>query len=145
MADPTSAPPPTTPSSSRTLTYYHAGPLFTLADLTSNVALSQIISKLSSESPQSRGSRPGTPTSRYHFQPVLPQDLEPRVSSPSHATFIKEDPQSICALPNRGLQSLGGRAFRSFQPQPRRQCAIIYYSLKFKPFVIHPQHPPSTL
>lgn len=40
-------------------TYYHAGPLFHLADLTTNIALSQAIQRLSSQK----------------FQPILPQNL----------------------------------------------------------------------
>lgn len=46
----------------KTYTYYHAGPLFTLADLSTNIALSSLIATLS----------------HNRFQPILPQDLEPR-------------------------------------------------------------------
>ena len=46
--------------------YYHAGPLFTLAELHTNVLLSKAISKCSSGK----------------FVPVLPQDLEQRDTSP---------------------------------------------------------------
>lgn len=45
-----------------TFTYYHAGPLFTVGDLHTNVLLSRAISRLS----------------QGKFQPLLPQDLEQR-------------------------------------------------------------------
>ena len=80
MADPTAAQAPTSPSSPNTLTYYHAGPLFTLADLTTNVSLSHLISSLSSDPTQPSTSGRRLSSSTHHFQPVLPQDLEPRVS-----------------------------------------------------------------
>lgn len=47
-------------------TYYHAGPLFTLAELHTNVLLSQAVSKVSSGK----------------YIPVLPQDLEQRDLTP---------------------------------------------------------------
>jgi len=50
----------------QTYTYYHAGPLFTLAELHNNVLLSKAISRKSSGK----------------FIPVLPQDLEQRDFSP---------------------------------------------------------------
>lgn len=50
----------------QTYTYYHAGPLFTLAELHNNVLLSKAISQKSSGK----------------FIPVLPQDLEQRDFSP---------------------------------------------------------------
>lgn len=50
----------------QTYTYYHAGPLFTLAELHTNVLLSKAISQRSSRK----------------FIPVLPQDLEQRDMSP---------------------------------------------------------------
>ncbi|EXJ85826.1 hypothetical protein A1O1_06195 [Capronia coronata CBS 617.96] len=50
----------------QTYTYYHAGPLFTIAELHTNVLLSQAINK------QSSGK----------FIPILPQDLEQRDLSP---------------------------------------------------------------
>lgn len=49
-------------SSPQKLTYYHAGPLFTIADLHTNVLLSREISKISDGK----------------FCPLLPQDLEQR-------------------------------------------------------------------
>jgi nucleoside 2-deoxyribosyltransferase len=49
-----------------TYTYYHAGPLFTMAELHSNVLLSRAINR------QSSGK----------FIPILPQDLEQRDTSP---------------------------------------------------------------
>jgi hypothetical protein len=59
-------------SKPQTLTYYHAGPLFTIADLTANVYLSHLIDERtlvrSIEDPD-----------KVYFKPVLPQDLEPRV------------------------------------------------------------------
>ncbi|EXJ84960.1 hypothetical protein A1O3_05635 [Capronia epimyces CBS 606.96] len=61
----------------QTYTYYHAGPLFTIAELHNNVLLSQAINK------QSSGK----------FIPILPQDLEQRDLSP-HS--IRD--QDICAL-----------------------------------------------
>lgn len=54
-------------------TYYHAGPLFTVAELHTNVLLSKAISELSSGK----------------FIPVLPQDLEQRDLSP-HAIRDKD-------------------------------------------------------
>jgi hypothetical protein len=70
----------TTPK--RTLTYYHAGPLFTVADLTTNITLSSLISNLTSPSHTSNLSAPLTPPSRHHFSPLLPQTLEPRSLHP---------------------------------------------------------------
>ena len=64
----------TTTSPPSKYTYYHAGPLFTLGDLTTNIALSTLINQLSAN----------------RFQPVLPQDLEPRpipTSDPSTTTY----------------------------------------------------------
>ncbi|ETN45409.1 uncharacterized protein HMPREF1541_09240 [Cyphellophora europaea CBS 101466] len=55
----------TTPKS---YTYYHAGPLFTLGDLSTNIALSTLISTCSSASQK--------------FTPILPQDLEARDATP---------------------------------------------------------------
>ncbi|RVX74833.1 hypothetical protein B0A52_01110 [Exophiala mesophila] len=54
------------PDAPKTYTYYHAGPLFTLAELHTNVLLSQAVSKLSSGK----------------YTPVLPQDLEQRDLTP---------------------------------------------------------------
>ena len=60
--------PPTQPKSSTKYTYYHAGPLFTIADLSTNVTLSRLIHTLSSQK----------------FTPILPQDLEARSTHPHH-------------------------------------------------------------
>jgi nucleoside 2-deoxyribosyltransferase len=69
----------TTPK--ETLTYYHAGPLFTVADLTTNISLSSLISNLTSHTPAAT-TAPLTPQSTHHFQPLLPQTLEPRSLHP---------------------------------------------------------------
>lgn len=47
-------------------TYYHAGPLFTLADLHTNTLLAQTIKTLS----------------RNRYEPIVPQDLEQRETTP---------------------------------------------------------------
>jgi nucleoside 2-deoxyribosyltransferase len=66
-------------------TYYHAGPLFTLADLTTNIALSTLINQIS----------------QNRFQPVLPQDLEPRpIPSQSSATSATTHPSSAPPTPH---------------------------------------------
>jgi nucleoside 2-deoxyribosyltransferase len=70
----------TTPK--KTLTYYHAGPLFTVADLTTNITLSSLISNLTSPALTSNLSAPLTPPSQHHFSPLLPQTLEPRSLHP---------------------------------------------------------------
>lgn len=59
---------PTAPSSEppKSYTYYHAGPLFTLGELAANVRLSSYIKKISNNK----------------YQPILPQDLEQRDTSP---------------------------------------------------------------
>lgn len=54
------------PDPPKTYTYYHAGPLFSIGDLRTNVQLSSAIRRLS-------GGK---------FQPVLPQDLEQRDTTP---------------------------------------------------------------
>ena len=79
MADPSPRQAPTSsttttttaadPAARKTYTYYHAGPLFTVSDLTANITLSTLISQHSSRSP-------------IHFHPILPQDLEPRSATP---------------------------------------------------------------
>lgn len=65
----TKSPDPTTENIStppKTYTYYHAGPLFTLAELHTNTLLANAISQLSSGK----------------FIPILPQDLEQRDITP---------------------------------------------------------------
>ena len=86
MADATAAPQPN-PNTPNTLTYYHGGPLFTLADLTTNISLSNLISALTSPVPKSQPSEllnhPSPALAPpFHFQPILPQSLEPRSLSP---------------------------------------------------------------
>ncbi|KPI44305.1 uncharacterized protein AB675_8258 [Cyphellophora attinorum] len=76
-------------------TYYHAGPLFTLADLTTNIALSTLISQIS----------------KSRFQPVLPQDLEPRpipsISSTISATTAPSSaPPTPHTIRDTDLQAL---------------------------------------
>ncbi|RMZ89149.1 hypothetical protein DV736_g3628, partial [Chaetothyriales sp. CBS 134916] len=63
------------PAQRRTYTYYHGGPLFTLAELHSNMLLSSRIHALSSQSSMAN-------TNAATFIPKLPQDLEPRSLHP---------------------------------------------------------------
>lgn len=58
----TQAPPSASSGNQQSYTYYHAGPLFTIADLHTNVLLSKAINQHSASK----------------FLPVLPQDLEQR-------------------------------------------------------------------
>ncbi|RMZ85419.1 hypothetical protein DV737_g798, partial [Chaetothyriales sp. CBS 132003] len=64
-----------TPAQGRTYTYYHGGPLFTLAELHSNRQLSSRIQALSSQSSAANANA-------ATFIPKLPQDLEPRSLHP---------------------------------------------------------------
>jgi nucleoside 2-deoxyribosyltransferase len=86
---PTTTPTITTSSNPgpQTYTYYHAGPLFTLAELRTNIALSRAIHTISlTSSPPS--SPPPTTHQSAIFTPRLPQNLEPRDATP-HA--IRDD------------------------------------------------------
>ncbi|RMZ82258.1 hypothetical protein DV738_g1902, partial [Chaetothyriales sp. CBS 135597] len=65
----------------RTYTYYHAGPLFTLAELHSNKLLASRIQALSLSSALSSSSSTVEPNAAI-FIPKLPQDLEPRSLHP---------------------------------------------------------------
>lgn len=71
------------PRARKTYTYYHAGPLFTLADLHTNTLLSRLIHQLSRS--QSGAS----------FTPLVPQDIEARDTSP-HA-IRDQDLRSLLA------------------------------------------------
>jgi nucleoside 2-deoxyribosyltransferase len=65
----TTAPTPSHPAPDnppRSYSYYHAGPLFTLAELTSNINLARAI----------------TSTSNHKFNATVPQDLEQRDTTP---------------------------------------------------------------
>lgn len=87
-------PPPTNTTTTtpqpKTLTYYHAGPLFTLSDLRTNTALSTLISthslslthSTSQPTPSSSTSSHQPHHQHHHFHPLLPQDLEPRTLHP---------------------------------------------------------------
>jgi nucleoside 2-deoxyribosyltransferase len=75
MADPSANTKPTR----QVYTYYHAGPLFTLADLRTNIDLSSLIHTLSLTPPSHTSP---SPTPAAAFQPLLPQNLEPRDSTP---------------------------------------------------------------
>lgn len=63
----------------RSFTYYHAGPLFTLADLHTNTLLASAINKIS----------------KGKFVPVVPQDLEQRDTSPH--SIRDQDIRSVLA------------------------------------------------
>lgn len=62
------------PQPKQTYTYYHAGPLFTLAELHANVLLSQAIHRISDGK----------------FKALLPQDLEPRGEVTPHGIRDKD-------------------------------------------------------
>lgn len=65
---------PTTDGAVESYSYYHAGPLFTVADLNTNVLLSRAISR----------------HSQGKYQPLLPQDLEQRGHVTPHTIRDKD-------------------------------------------------------
>lgn len=66
----------------QTYTYYHAGPLFTLSDLPTNLLLSHSISRLS----------------HGKFRPLLPQDLEQRGAVTPQKIYPRQRPSSPARL-----------------------------------------------